>query len=246
MGSCKSFDCAKASSLAVIPARGGSKGVLRKCAREVGGVPLLVRAVKAALAAKTVARAIVSTDDPDFAELAKKAGAEVPFLRPPEFATDTASVVDAVAHLLTTLKKTEGFSPDFVVLLQPTAPFTRAADIDRAFKAMASSGADAAVSVCQSEVRPDWLRRIGPDGFIAPLFKLDAPQHTPRQAMPPSYRLNGAVYWIRTGVLLEGRSFIPPKCAPYEMPAERSIDIDAELDLKIADFLAKETDIERA
>ena len=90
------------------------------------------------------------------------------------------------------------------------------------------------------------MRRLGPDGFLTPLFKLDAPQHTPRQAMPVTYRINGAIYWIRTSVLLEGRAFIPPNCAPYVMPTERSVDIDSELDLKIADFLAKETDIERA
>jgi len=156
-----SFDCDKASSLAIIPARGGSKGLLRKCERKVAGVPLLVRAAKAALAAKSVARTVLSTDDEAFAKLALEAGAEVPFLRPPELATDTSSVVDAVVHLLEKLKRDEGYSPEFVVLLQPTAPFTLPSDIDGAFKAMASSGADAAVSVCLSEVKPDWLRRLG-------------------------------------------------------------------------------------
>ena len=240
MGSCKSFDCDKPEALAVIPARGGSKGVARKCGRLVGGIPLLARTVNAAKAAKTVSRVIVSTDDPDFAAMAKACGADVPFLRPAGLAGDASPVIDAVAHLLDKLKADEGYEPEYLVLLQPTAPFTLPEDIDGAFKALLSAGADAVVSLCQSEVKPDWLRRVGSDGFISPLLKLDAPQHAPRQSMPKTLRLNGAVYWVRTAVLLAGRSFLPPRCAPYEMPVERSIDIDSELDIKIANLLAQE------
>lgn len=243
MGSCKSFDCERAETLAIIPARGGSKGVRRKCARLVDGVPLLARSARAALGAKTVTRVIVSTDDEEFAALAKAAGAEVPFLRPAEFATDTSPIIDAVTHLLKTLKDTEDYVPEFVALLQPTAPFTSSQDIDGAFKAMLSSGADAAVSLCESEIKPDWLRRVGADGFLEPLVKLDVPQHTPRQAMPKTLRLNGAIYWVRTSVLLAGRSFLPARCAPYVMPVERSVDIDSELDLKIAELLARENEL---
>lgn len=240
MGSCKGFDCDMMETLAVIPARGGSKGVRRKCGRTVGGIPLLARAIAAAKAAKTVRRVIVSTDDPEFAALAKASGAEVPFLRPAEFATDTAPVIDAIAHLLKTLKEGEGYEPECLALLQPTTPFTTGGDVDGAFKAMLSSGADASVSLCASEVNPDWLRRVGPDGFIKPVFKLDVAQHTPRQAMPKTLRLNGAVYWVRTSVLLSQRSFLPERCAPYEMPAVRSVDIDSELDIEIAELIAKE------
>ena len=240
MGSCKTFDCDKAVTLAVIPARGGSKGVHRKCARLVGGTPLLARAVAAAKEAKTVGRVIVSTDDAEFAALAKACGAEVPFLRPAEFATDSSPIIDAILHLLASLKSSEGYEPEYLALLQPTAPFTKSEDIDGAFKSMLSSGADAAVSLCQSEVKPDWLRRVDPEGFIKPLFKLDSAQHTPRQAMPKTLRLNGAVYWVKTSVLLQERTFIPERCAPYEMPVERSVDIDSELDLKIAELIAKE------
>lgn len=243
MGSCKSFDREKPSALAVIPARGGSKGVRRKCARLVGGIPLLARSIAAATAAKTVSRVVVSTDDQEFAALAKAAGAEVPFLRPPELATDVSSVVDAVVHLLKGLKDAEGYEPEYVVLLQPTSPFTLPEDVDGAFKALLSSGADAAVSLCASEVKPDWLRRVGPDGFVKPLFKLDSAQHAPRQSMPLTLRLNGAVYWVRRAVLIEGRSFLPERCAPYEMPAWRSVDIDSELDLKIAELTAKENEL---
>jgi CMP-N-acetylneuraminic acid synthetase len=240
MGSCKSFDCEKPECLAVIPARGGSKGVPRKGSRLVAGRSLLARAIAAAKGAKTVSRVIVSTDDPQFAELAKAEGAEVPFLRPPQFATDAAPIVDAIAHLLETLKESEGYAPEFLALLQPTSPFTLPEDVDGAFKALLSSGADAAVTLCQSEVKPDWLRRVGPDGFLQPFAKLDVPPHTPRQAMPKTLRLNGAVYWVKVATLLACRSFVPPRCAPYEMPALRSVDIDSELDLLIAGLIAKE------
>jgi len=240
MGACKGFDCDKAATLAVIPARGGSKGLRRKALRLVGGVPLLARAINSALNAKTVERIIVSTDDKEYAELAKASGAEVPFLRPPELASDASPVIDAIEHLLKSLKDSSGYSPEYVALLQPTSPFTNSLDIDGAFKALLSSGADAAVSLCESEVKPDWLRRVGADGFLEPLVKLDVPQHTPRQAMPRTLRLNGAIYWIKTSVLLSGRSFLPKRCVPYEMPASRSVDVDTEEDLKIAEFLAGE------
>jgi CMP-N-acetylneuraminic acid synthetase len=240
MGSCKSFDRERAETLAVIPARGGSKGLPRKCGLPVGGVPLLVRAISTAKAARCVSRTIVSTDDPEFAALAEKAGAEVPFLRPPELAGDATPIIDAIEHLLDSLKRGEGYVPEYLALIQATSPLSLPEDVDGAFKAMLASGADAAVSVCESEVKPDWLRRVGADGFIEPLMKLDAAQHTPRQAMPKTYRLNGAVYWARTSALLEARSFIPPRCVPYEMPVGRSVDVDCALDLKIAELIAKE------
>ncbi len=244
MGECKGFDNPSTSSLAIIPARGGSKGLKRTCSLPVAGVPLLARAVKAALSAKSVARVVVSTDDPEFAELARSNGAEVPFLRPAELATDNSPVVDAVIHLLKSLKHNEGFNPEFIVLLQPTAPFTQSFDIDAAFKEMTSSGADAAVSVCQSEIKPDWLRRTGSGGWLEPVFKLDSAQHTPRQLMPATYRLNGAIYWIKTKILLERKTFIPEKAVHLVMPVERSMDIDSELDLKYANFIAKEFNLD--
>lgn len=244
MGECKGFDNPSVSSLAIIPARGGSKGLARKCSLPVAGVPLLARAVKAALSAKSVGRVVVSTDDPEFAELAKANGAEVPFLRPAELATDSSPIVDAVVHLLKFLKHNEGFSPEFIVLLQPTAPFVLGIDIDSAFKTMTASGADAAVSVCQSEIKPDWLRRTGPGGWLEPVFKLDSAQHTPRQLMPATYRLNGAIYWIKAGILLERKTFIPERTVHFEMPSERSVDIDSELDLKYANFIAKELNLD--
>lgn len=226
-------------TLAVIPARGGSKGVSRKCARNVGGSSLLSRSISSALKSNSVQRVIVSTDDQEFADIAKSKGAEVPFLRPNHLATDTASTIDAVIHLLEELKKREEYIPGYTLLIQPTTPFVSYDDIDEAFSLLNSDNC-AAVSVCESEVNPDWMRRMNKEGFIEPVIKLDVPQHTARQAMPLTYRLNGAIYWIRTSVLLEERTFLPEKTVAYVMPVERSVDIDNEFDLKIADFIAHE------
>lgn len=244
MGECRSFDSGTVKSLAVIPARAGSKGIIKKCMREVAGKTLIRRAVEAALNARTVSRVIVSTDSEEFASHAVSCGAEVPFLRPAELAGDRSSVVDAVISMLERLESEESYRPEFIVLLQPTSPFTLGRDIDSAFKEMCRNSADAAISLCRSEVNPDWLRRVSPQGWVEPAVKLDVPQHTARQLMPETLRINGAIYWIRRDIFLDRKTFIPERTVPFIMPAERSVDIDNELDIKLADFLAKELNIE--
>jgi N-acylneuraminate cytidylyltransferase len=164
MGSCKSFDRERAETLAVIPARGGSKGLPRKCGLPVGGVPLLVRAISTAKAARCVSRTIVSTDDPEFAALAEKAGAEVPFLRPPELAGDATPIIDAIEHLLESLRGAKAMSRN-----TGSHPGDESASLPRTSTAPSrpcSRAGPRAVSVCESEVKPDWLRRVGADGFI--------------------------------------------------------------------------------
>lgn len=230
------------NAAAIIPARAGSKGIPRKCEQPVGGTPLLVRAAVAAREARSVHRVLLSTDDEGFADLGRRHGAEVPFLRPPELAHDTAPITDVVRHLCEALYQREGALPRFLVLLQPTSPFVTAIDIDAAFDRF-DDRADAVVSVCESEVKPDWMRRVDADGYLRPLPpQLDRPQHTPRQQMPTTYRVNGAIYWIRTDVFLRSNSFLPPATRPYVMPQERSVDIDTPFDLKFANWLAGEWD----
>ncbi len=220
---------------AVVPARGGSKGIPDKCSRPVGGVPLLARTVATAKAASTIGRTIVSTDTADLARLATDAGADVPFLRPTELATDTASTIDAVDHLFRNIN--EGL-PEYLVLLQPTSPFVTPDDIDQAFK-LFTRDIDAVCSTCESEVNPDWLRRPNDDGYLSPVVTLDQAQHTPRQSMPKTYRLNGGIYWVRTVIFISQCTFLPPRTIPYEMPVERSIDIDTPRDLDYANWLCE-------
>lgn len=221
------------SIITIIPARGGSKGLHRKCLQHVAGVPLLQRAISTASASRLPAPIYVSTDDPEFAKLATAWGAEVPFLRPAELATDSSSTIDAVLHFLTAIATP---LPDWVLVIQPTTPLLEAADIDGAISLL-QDDIDAVTSVCLTEVNPDWLRRPDADGWLEPAVELDVQQHTPRQLMPPTYRLNGALYFCRTAIFLQQKTLLPKKTVPYVMPQERSIDIDNLFDLKLANAI---------
>lgn len=223
-------------SIAVIPARGGSKGIPSKALQLLGGESLLARTVKQSLAASSVARTIVSTDSQDYAAHALECGAEVPFLRPAAMAGDLSPVTDAILHLLGYLYENEGAYPENLLLLQPTSPLRLSSDIDSAYELLRSP-ADSVVSICESEVRLAWLKELSPDGFLAPLPFFSGSQHAPRQASAPLYRLNGAVYWIKTEVFMERKSFITENTVPWIMPHERSVDIDTPFDLKLAEFL---------
>jgi CMP-N,N'-diacetyllegionaminic acid synthase len=231
-----SFSFIDGEALAVVPARGGSKGLKRKCMKLIGETPLLVRAVQNCLAATTVTRVVLSTDDTEFADAGRNAGAEVPYLRAEHLAADNTSTIDVLDELLLWVAKTDNVLPEFLLLNQPTTPLLITADYDNAFQRL-SKGVDAVCSVCESEINPDWMRRIGNRGYLVPLGSLDVPQHAPRQEMPITYRLNGGLYWIRTKVFLSTCSMLPSKTVHYEMPAERSVDVDTEIDLVVANAL---------
>lgn len=207
--------------VAVITARGGSVRLPGKNVRPLGGVPLIAWTVRAARAARSVDRTIVSTDDEAIAAAARDAGAEIPFRRPPELATATASSVDAVLHAV----NTAAADAEIVVLLQPTSPFRTAEDID-ATVALVIAGAPAAVSVRDMPSKWDTLLvRDDRGGVCRPALA----------GPPPTHALNGAVYAIRRQVLAEGRSFLPEGTASHVMPADRSIDIDTAQDWQAAE-----------
>lgn len=227
---------------AIIPARAGSKGLRRKAECEVGGIPLLGRTILAARAALSLERILVSTDDPAYARLAREYGAEVPFLRPASLATDTTPITDVVDHLLASLGPC---LPRQFVLLQPTSPLLLGSDIDEA-RARLTAGVDAVTSVCRTEVQPDWLRIVGEAGWLRPVGGLAVPQHTPRQSMPETFRLNGAIYWIRTCAYQREHTFLPTRCHPYCMPQERSLDIDCPRDLALAQWALEQLSIEHS
>ena len=220
----------KVTTLAIIPSRGGSKGIPRKGLAKVAGKTLIERAVTAAKNS-CLDKIICSTDDHEFAEEAKKFGAEVPFLRPDELATDSASVIDTIDHLLDNID----FYPEYLLLFQPTSPFVTSEDIDNSFKLLEE--ADAVIGVCESEVKPDWLRRVGKNGTLKTIGSLDTEKHRPRQEMPVTYRINGSLYWIKTALFQQIKTFQPFNTKPYIMPQERSIDIDTPLDLDLANWM---------
>ena len=210
--------------LALIPARGGSKGIPRKNIRLVQGRPLLAFTAEAALASRYVDRVVVSTDDEEIAQAARAAGCDVPFMRPAELASDTAGSVDVAEHALAQLP---GY--DVLVLLQPTSPMRTAADIDGACELFAA-GAQSCVSVCAVDEHPYWMYRIGPRARLEPLMP-DACGVSRRQDLPPVYSLNGAIYIVDAQRLLQSRAFVDDDTVAYVMPAARSLDIDTPLQL---------------
>ncbi|MDP1577086.1 MAG: acylneuraminate cytidylyltransferase family protein [Cypionkella sp.] len=217
------------SVLAVITARGGSKDLPGKNIRHLAGRPLIAWSIEAALGASCISRVIVSTDAPEIAEAALAAGAEVPFLRPADLATDGAGSADVVAHAL-------GQCPghDVFVLLQPTSPLRNADDLDQAFGRMQAAGADGCVSVSEAEQSP-WLMYVtdGP-GLLNSLLP-PWPGGMRRQDLPPVYLLNGAFYFMRTDVFLRDRKFVTPRCIGHQLPQSRAVDIDTLADFERAE-----------
>jgi N-acylneuraminate cytidylyltransferase len=216
--------------LAVIPARGGSKGVPRKNVRLLDGKPLIAWSIEQASQSRYVDRVIVSSEDEEICQVAKTYGAEVPFVRPAALASDTASGVDVLCHAV----EAAGGDYDYVVLLQPTSPLRACEDIDSAIELCIDRSVPSVVSLAESAKNPHWMFQIRPDSGLIPFVEDIAAN---RQKLPSFYVLNGAVYVLRVDSLLNSRRLLCDNTLGYVMPAERSYDIDSEMDFLICDFL---------
>ncbi len=224
--------------LALIPARGGSKGVPRKNVRLVGGRPLIEYTIQTAIAARRLFHGVVvSTDDPEIAEISRRAGADVPFMRPPELATDTAGSIPVVQHATRFIETRDGVKMDWIMLLQPTEPFRTTADLEEALRIGRTERCDSVISVVQVfAVHPMLMKRIE-NGRLRP-WCIDEPEGTRRQDYrPEAYMRNGAVYLTRRDVVMEKGSLRGDNSCPYIMPAERSLSVDSELDLALIDTM---------
>lgn len=224
---------ARPRTLALIPARGGSKGIPRKNIRAIAGKPLIAWTIEAALRSGLLDAVVVSTDDAEIAEVARQAGAQVPFLRPAELAQDGTPGIDPVLHALGALP---GFGA--VLLLQPTSPLRSTADIDACLALAHGRQAVSVVSVSEPDTHPEWTYRLGGDQTLRRF--VDAAPVARRQDLPPVVALNGALYYAQTDWLLQGRRLVAPETLAYVMPRARAIDIDTPLDWQIADMLLKE------
>ena len=230
-----------AQVVALIPARGGSKGVPRKNLREVGGHPLVGLAVHAAKAAKTIERVIVSTDDAEIAETARRYGAEVPFLRPASLARDLTPDWPVFEHALRWLEEHEGACPEIVVHVRPTSPLRRAEDLDAAVRLLRRHPeADCVRSVSEAREHPRkmWTitrGRLRP--WATPNGTLEA-YNLPRQQLETVYVHNGVVDAIRSRTIVSQRSMSGRRILPLVTPARTSLDIDDERDLWLAERLA--------
>ena len=227
-------------TLGVIPARGHSKSIPRKNLAPVLGRPLIAYTIEAALQAGRLSRTIVSTDDAEIAAISRQYGAEVPFVRPAELATDQAYSLPVMQHALREVERQEGVAYDAVVMLQPTAPLREAADIDAAVDLLVQSGADAVISVVEvGGHHPFRMKQVLPDGRLVNYIERGFEDMRPRQELPPVYLRNGALYLTRRHVLLEQSSFSGQRCMAYVMPAERSVNIDSPLDLVLVESLLR-------
>jgi len=217
--------------LAVIPARGGSKGIPRKNIKKLGGKPLIAWTIEAALKAPSINRVIVSTDDEEIAAVAEQFGAEVPFKRPIAIARDDTPGLDPVLHAIEN-------SPDsdWVLLLQPTSPLRSVDDIEGIIKLCQEKGALSAVSVAEVGKHPFWMYQRSSDMRLQPLIP-NRGEITRRQDLPSVYVLNGALYLARPDWLIENQGFIGPETLGYVMPVERSVDLDTPLDWLWVEYL---------
>ncbi|HDY7750739.1 TPA: acylneuraminate cytidylyltransferase family protein [Vibrio vulnificus] len=224
--------------LAITPARGGSKRLPGKNIKNLNGKPLIQWTIDAALAVQEIARVMVTTDCDEIAEIAKKAGAEVPFIRPPELATDTSSSSDVIRHALD-FYRAQGEEFDFVLLLQPTSPIRSADDIRHAIEQLKAHTADAVVSVCPCEHSPLWANTLPDDRSMADFIRHEVSQLR-SQDLPHYYRINGAIYLTRVSRFYQENSlFLSSNIFAYVMDNESSVDIDHELDFLIAETVLK-------
>ena len=216
---------------AIIPVRGGSKGIPRKNLRRVGNDSLLERAIKFARNSPRIDRIIVTTDDPEMHEVATRYDVQSPSLRPAHLSNDSAAASKVVEHVLHECNVTNGF----LLVLQVTSPFRRLGDLEDLCTAYEQSQADAIVSlVAIDEPRPEKMKRIV-EGHIEP-YMADGFEG-PRQALPQPYRLNGAFYMISLEAFRRGLSFIPKASIPFVMPDERSHNLDSMTDWNIMEAM---------
>jgi CMP-N,N'-diacetyllegionaminic acid synthase len=222
--------------LGIIPARGGSKGIHRKNIVDFVGKPLMAWTILASLASKSVSRTIVTSDDDEILFIAKKLGAFV--LRRPDSLSDDFSTSESLVLHALEYEKEHGRCYDAIALLQPTSPLRSSSDIDGAFKEFYGSNANSLVSIC--EIDNKFLKSFFRDeqGRITSIYdgKLSS---SPRQFLPKTFAPNGAIYIVKAQIFSQFKSFYPDACIGYEMPQEKSIDIDTPEDLVMAAEFAR-------
>lgn len=217
--------------LAIIPARGGSKGVPRKNVRNLAGKPLIAWTIEEAKKSKYITRLILSSEDEEIIEVAKKYGCEVPFKRPAELAYDDTSSIEVVLHAI---EQCPGY--DYVVLLQPTSPLRTVEDIDGCIEMLFTQNIDFGVSVSEPNNSPYWMYMVDMDGSMEPIIKQEE-IISRRQDLPKIYTLNGAVYVAKVERLLKEKNFLNSNTKAYIMNNENSLDIDSELDFLVCEHL---------
>jgi len=238
-----------AEVLAIIPARGGSKGIPRKNIKLFAGYPLISYSIAAGLQAGSVTRVIVSTDDEEIAAVARACGAETPFLRPAELAQDKTTDLPVFQHALTWLKQQENYAPDLVIQLRPTSPIRPRNCVDEAVALLQRNpAADSVRGVVPSGQNPYKMWRFnGKEDPMTPLLTLEGvkePFNAPRQALPPTFWQTGHIDVIRPQVILEKNSMSGDSILPYEIDPRYTVDIDTPFDWLRYEWLVRNGDLD--
>ena len=225
--------------LGVIIARGGSKGLPRKNLLPLAGKPLIAHTIEAALESRRLDRFVVSTEDREIAEVARRYGADVPFMRPAELATDDILVFPVLRHATGWLEEHEGYLPEYVLLLQPTTPLRTAQDIDNAIEVAIENDADTVVGYSPAKQHPYWMRRITEDGRLVEFLPSEWGEAR-RQELPPVGYPGGFIFIAKRDFLQHHDTFYSDKTYPYVFKKEQAIDIDTLIDLRLAELVLKE------
>jgi|TARA_Y100000310_G_scaffold344034_1_gene454673 N-acylneuraminate cytidylyltransferase/CMP-N,N'-diacetyllegionaminic acid synthase len=233
----------KQKILAVITARGGSKEIPRKNIKKLGGRPLISYTIESAKKSDLITNLIVSTDDKEIADVSKKYGADVPFMRPKELSQDNTPHLPVIQHAVSFMEDKLGITFDYVVILQPTSPFRTEEDIDGTIQKLIDTNADSAVSICQWKgTHPISAKKLEGDKVL-PYFVEETT--TRRQDLQKVYQRSSAVYVIKHDKIMEknqkvGENIVRGNIVGYTVPKERSIDIDGPLDFIKAEYMLRE------
>lgn len=221
--------------LVVIPARGGSKGVKNKNIKSLGDKPLIGWSIHAAKKSKYVSRVIVTTDSEEIKKVSLDLGAEVPFLRPKELASDEVHSVYPVMHTLNWLSEHDNYTPDIVIMLLPTSPLRATEDIDNAIDLYLKNTDHNVISVVESDKQLPHFRYVEED-LLLPVQKQDN-HNVQRQDLKKLYCLNGSIYISDINRLMKNKTFHIEKTVPHIMDKDRSVDINTEEDFKQAEYI---------
>jgi CMP-N-acetylneuraminic acid synthetase len=225
--------------LAIIPARGGSRGIPYKNIVNLAGKPLIVHTIEVAKKSKCIDRIIVSTDAEKIADICKKFDVEIQ-MRPAELARDDTPDLPVFQYVLKTLKEKEGKTPDIVINLRPTCPLRTEDDIDKAVKKLIETDCDSVRTVSKVKHHPFWIGKIEEELWIPYIKNIDRNKYYQRQLLPDAYFINGGVDVMKANNIIENDTLYGKNICAVSIPFERSIDIDTTLDLKFAEVILKQ------
>ncbi len=227
--------------LAVVPARGGSKGIPGKNLRMLGGKPLLAHAIECGLASPDIDHLVVSTESDDIIAVAREHGADTPFIRPAELASDSAPMLPVLQHTISECERHYRKQVELLILLDPTGPLRTPADIAACIKLVRQSGCDAVISGNRAHRSP-YFNMVSPGGDFVKLTMTPPENVGRRQDSPAVYDLNTVVWVYTRHALMQEKARIPKKSRLYLVPTERALDIDSEFDFELLEFVYSRTE----